>query len=514
MTMASHQDAKPSSTWTGETRTVNALADFRSLLRFRPLQLAGLVVFLTAVGGFAFYTKLCVIDNDIWWHLKVGDWIVAHLAVPHTGILSRVAANRPWVAYSWGYEVLMSFAYRWFGILGIGLYGTLLTIGVAFAVYAMLRRLSGRFWIALVLAAITCWSFLFNGMPRPVFFSMMLFCATLTLLLEANRSGRIEWLYWLPLIFFLWVNLHIQFIHGLFLVGLLMGTTVAQRTAERFGIAPRFLTPARLSALAMIGIFSACVLATLLGPNFYHPYVAVLEYSKSKFAYNVIIELQPLSFRGLSNFVEMLLGAFAFFAVGWRKKIDLFKLSMLIICSVVAYRTMRDAWFIAIPAAACIADFPAPEEEQDAAETWGEMLGVVAIVAVLLFVVARGLDFTERGLDRAISSEYPVNAVNFLRQRPQPGPLYNNLGWGGFLMWYMPDYPVAVDGRNDLYGDELDQLFYASQNADEGYKTDPHLNEAGVVVLDATMPLAKILTVDPRFQLIYQDQLAVVFARR
>ncbi len=180
-------------------------------------------MFLTAVGGFAFYTKLCVIDNDIWWHLKVGDWIVGHLAVPHTGILSRTAASRPWIAYSWGYEVLMSWAYRWFGILGIGLYGTLLTIGVAAAVYAMLRRLSGRFWIALVLAAITCWSFLFNGMPRPVFFSMMLFCATLTLLLEANRSGRVEKLYWLPLIFFLWVNLHIQFIHGLFLVGLLMG---------------------------------------------------------------------------------------------------------------------------------------------------------------------------------------------------------------------------------------------------------------------------------------------------
>ena len=54
---------------------MNAVQDLRSLLRFRPLQLAALVVFLTAIGGFAFYTKLCVIDNDIWWHLKVGDWI-------------------------------------------------------------------------------------------------------------------------------------------------------------------------------------------------------------------------------------------------------------------------------------------------------------------------------------------------------------------------------------------------------------------------------------------------------
>ena len=211
---------------------MSAARESRSLLRFRPLQLAALAGFLTFIGGFAFYTKLCVIDNDIWWHLKVGDWIVAHMAVPHTGILSRTAANRPWVAYSWGYEVLMSLAYKWLGLLGIGLYGTLLTIAVAYATYWMLRRVSSQFWVALVLAALTSWAFLFNGMPRPVFFSIVLFCITLELLLNANRTGRIEGLYWLPLIFFVWANLHIQFIYGLFLVGLLVATTGVQRLAQ------------------------------------------------------------------------------------------------------------------------------------------------------------------------------------------------------------------------------------------------------------------------------------------
>ena len=493
---------------------MSAARELRSLLRFRPLQLAALVAFLTFIGGFAFYTKLCVIDNDIWWHLKVGDWIVGHMAVPHTGILSRTAASRPWVAYSWGYEVLMSFAYKWLGLLGIGLYGTLLTIAVAYAVYWMLRRLSGEFWVALVLAALTCWSFLFNGMPRPVFFSIVLFCITLELLLDANRTGRIEGLYWLPLIFFVWANLHIQFIYGLFLVGLLVATTLAQKLASSFGFTLGFLQSSRLPVIPLIAVFAACMLATLLGPNFYHPYVAVYDYSKAKFSYQVIIELQPLSFRGSSHYVQLLLTAFGFFAVGWRKKIDLFKLSMLTICSVVAYRTMRDAWFIAMPAAACLADFPPPQEQREPVESWVENLGIAVVVAGLLVLVSRGTDFTSRDLDRAISSAYPVNAVNFLRHNPQPGPLYNNLGWGGFLMWYMPDYPVAIDGRNDLYGDQLDELFYASQSAEGGYTTDPYLNEAGVALLSADLPLAKVLTADSRFQLIYQDQLAVVFAHR
>src|SRR6516165_9675353 len=174
------------------------LDDLRFLLRIRPVQLGTLTGFLAVIGGISFYLKYCVLDFDIWWHLKVGDWILGHFAVPHTGILSRSAANRPWVAYSWGYEVLLSGAYQWFGLLGIGIFGTLLTLAIAYTIYWMLHRLSGRFWVALPLAAVVCSAFLFNGMPRPFFFSILMFCVVLTLLLEANRSGRIEPLYWLP----------------------------------------------------------------------------------------------------------------------------------------------------------------------------------------------------------------------------------------------------------------------------------------------------------------------------
>jgi len=498
---------------------MTAFNEIRALLRFRQVQLAALVLLFAGIGTIAFQIKLCVLDPDIWWHLKVGDWIIDHAAVPHTGILSRTAASRPWVAYSWGYEILLSRAYAWLGLIGIGLYGTLLTLAVAYSAYWMLRRLSGNFWLSAIGTGIVCSAFLFNGMPRPFFFSITLFAATLTLLLEANRSGQVKPIYWLPLIFFLWANLHIQFIYGLFLVGLFVGVNLVQRAAAALRIEPAFLAPPTLPITNLVLVGLGCVLATLIGPYFYHPYHVVYEYSKAKFSYSVIIELQPLSFRGYSHFAELFLTAAGFFAVGWRKKLDLFKLALMTAASVIAYRTMRDAWFICLPAAACIADSFAPQAEAEQkdtqfAETWLEKLGVAAAVAILLAVAANGTDFTQRGLDRAISSEYPVNAINFLRRNPAPGPLYNALNWGGFLMWYMPEYPVAVDGRNDLYGDELDKLFFSSQNAEASYTTDPYLNEAGVVLLGSELPLARILSVDPRFQLIYHDEIATVYARR
>ncbi len=498
-----------------EARQTRSLAnELAPLLRIRLLQLGVLTALLVLVGAVAFQLKLSVIDLDVWWHLKVGDWIFLHAGFPHNGILSRSAATRSWAAYSWGYEVLLSRSYAWFGLLGIGLYGTLLTLMVAFSVYWMVRRLSGRFWFSCLLTFTCCYAFLFLMMPRPVFFSAALFCVTLTLLLESSRAGRVETLYWLPLIFLLWANLHIQFIYGLAAVGLFVAANVVQEAGSRLGIPSTFVETAKLPTVRLAAVFGGCVLATLIGPYSYHLYGVVFAYSRSQFIYSMIKELQPLSFRGYENWVELLLAGAAFFAVAWQTKINLFKLGLLLLASVMAFHTMRDSWFLCVAAAACIADSysnPAKEEQRD---TPFELAGVFAVVAIVLLLFARGLDFNDRGLDRAVSTFFPVNAVNFVRRAAVPGPLYNNFDWGGFLTWYMPDYPVVIDGRTDLYGDKLDQQMIETQNGEPSYKANPYLNDAGLVLLRQSDGLVPVLQSDARFQKVYDDPIAAVFARR
>lgn len=210
--------------------------DLFVLLRLRALRLLALTALIVAVGTECFITKLAVLDPDIWWHLSVGDWIVHNHAFPHNGIFSRTAATHPWMAYSWGYEVLLSRAYDWFSFMGMGIFGTGLTIAVALAIFAMLYRISGRFWSSWALSIVVFLAFLFNIAPRPVFLSVIFFTITLTLLFEAARSGRIRLLYWLPLVFLLWANVHIQFVYGLTVVGLLAGINLLQRIAVHLRI--------------------------------------------------------------------------------------------------------------------------------------------------------------------------------------------------------------------------------------------------------------------------------------
>ena len=51
-----------------------------------------------------------------------------------------------------------------------------------------------------------------------------------------------------------------------------------------------------------------------------------------------------------------------------------------------------------------------------------------------------------------ISYETPVAATQVLLREHPPGPIFNEQGFGSYLIWAaQPDYPVFVDTRLELY---------------------------------------------------------------
>jgi hypothetical protein len=347
-----------------------------------------------------------------------------------------------------------------------------------------------------------------------VFFSMILFTVALTLLLEAQRTGRRQLLYWLPPVFFLWANLHIQFVYGLLVVGLFVAVSLLQEVAAHLRFVPNFQLSTSLPAATLAVVLGACVLATCVGPYSYRLYSVVFGYATSTFPYAVLNEDQAINFRAYTDFVQLLLTGFAFFALGYRKsKVDPFFLALLCVASIIGYRAQRDSWFVCISAVACIAR-SLQGAKQERGETPGEKAGLAVGLALVLFLYARMIGLNAPNLRLAVNSVFPVQAINFLRDHPQAGPLYNTFSWGGFIAWYMPAYRVAIDGRTDLYGDEIDFRFIKTERGDPSYVEDPYLNQARLILIPRDKPLADVLAADPRFSLIYRDSLAVVFIRR
>ncbi|HUI84688.1 MAG TPA: hypothetical protein VL240_10715, partial [Candidatus Binatia bacterium] len=341
-----------------------------------------------------------------------------------------------------------------------------------------------------------------------------LFCVVLALVLEADRTASVRKLYWLPIVFLFWANLHIQFIYGLVVVGLLLAVIIAQQLAGRLHILPGYILPRLLPAQQMAIVFALCVLATLIGPYSWHLYAVIWKYSQARVPYSMVFELQPFGLGTYSSYAQLLLACVAFLAVGWQKKIDLFRLSLLVLTTAVAFRTTRDAWFQCIAAAACIAGTLFRRDEAGSRETVRQLGGVFAAVALIAVVGATGVDFSQRGLERAMRHHFPVDAANFLRQNSPPGPLWSIFDWGGFLIWYLPQYPVGIDGRTDLYGDATVSRFFQTELGEAGWRDDAYLNESGVVLLRTRDELVRRLEEDPRFDKVYKDPIATLFVRR
>src|SRR5689334_15797524 len=160
-----------------------------------------------------------VYDPDIWWHLRAGEWVLNNHAVPQTDWLSNSAAGKPWLLYSWGFDVLVASLYRGFGLFGpIILYPVTMVLCIASMVWLLIREGVRGSWFRCLLGAGSLIALSPILSPRPGLFTVFFFALELWLILRAERSASPKPLYFLPLIFAVWANLHVQFIYGLFVL--------------------------------------------------------------------------------------------------------------------------------------------------------------------------------------------------------------------------------------------------------------------------------------------------------
>jgi hypothetical protein len=90
--------------------------------------------------------------------------------------------------------------------------------------------------------------------------------------------------------------------------------------------------------------------------------------------------------------------------------------------------------------------------------------------------------------------------------------LFNSYNWGGYLLWELPQYPVFIDGRTDLYNDEVINQWLKVVRAEPGWQKI--LDQWGVrlVLLEPGTPILGPLQ-DAGWQLLYKDKTAIVFGR-
>jgi hypothetical protein len=116
-------------------------------------------------------------------------------------------------------------------------------------------------------------------------------------------------------------------------------------------------------------------------------------------------------------------------------------------------------------------------------------------------------------LEKAQQENLPVQVAEYInRERPE-GLMFNSYNWGGYLMFAAPDFPVFVDGRTDLYGDEFLTEYLNVLYLGENWRETLDKYHVSWVVIEKRSVLARALRSEPGWRVAYEDEMAVLFER-
>jgi hypothetical protein len=459
-------------------------------------------------------------DLDVWWLLRSGAYMVETRSFPTTDPFSWSASGAEWVNHAWGFQLLLYAAWRLGGTTG------LIALQAVFAVltFAVLFRLlraeglpAGWARLAVAVGALATWGF---WSPRPQVLTYLLL-VTFWAILRRYRDGQGDRLVWLPILTMVWANFHGAYMVGLALIGLCLAGLLVDRTlrpeAGEPGGGP---SPGRL---ALAG--AACCLATFATPFHYKAVLFPFQVLTDRFARATIIEWASPGFQyGQIRLVEgLVLATLVLLVVSPRRlrALDAIVLAAFFHFSLQAVRNVPLLVVVLLPILARAAHEVALERGPAWIARSGlpprrAMVGftIVALVAAGWWTVPARPNwyFVPR---LGVSDIFPAGAVEYLRQHRPPGPLFNDYGWGGYLVWRLyPDYRVGIDGRAAVYGPRRFAEYAEIADLRPRWRETLDGSQARLALIKAGSPLAIALRAAPDWQVLYEDRLAVVLARR
>jgi len=469
--------------------------------RFRILQ-ALLLTAVFALPGILYLRAFSPGDPDLWWHLRTGEWIVQHHAIPRTDPFSAYGAGKFWAPYSWLLEVFLFRLFQKWGLVSSIAYTAGMITAITAALYRMIRRQLSDFVLAVLLTAAAMDVLSHYFAPRPWLCTILIFIFEIDILMHARRTGDRRGLFLLPPLFILWANIHVEFVAGL----LFLGFAAAEPLAERWWPQKH----SKLPPLTLWLVFAASVVASLINPFGWRIYQIAYQLTNMPGAANLIQEMTSLSFRTQSEFVLLFLTLFCVGALAWSRRIPFFEFAVLGVAIIVSFHSGRELYLLTVPAVAFLASvLPATEKGLGKPPAFAIPL-IAAASGVVLWCTAFYLHVNNERIGRDLANQLPVRAVEAIKNGHYRGPLFNTYDWGGYLIWDLR-MPVGIDGRAVIYGDERLARSMAIWSANSPWTADPDLSAAGIVIGAARLPLVQLLRLDPRFRLVYEDQVAVVF---
>jgi len=464
------------------------------------------VLWLCAALVAGFYIVGPIQDPDLWWHITVGRWILAHTDIPHQDLWGMFSHGQPWRAYSWSNEIIYALAERWWGIQGLLSLKLVLAAALSISLCAVFSKLSKDWFVGLLLGIFACVSCFNHYTLRPQSLIWIVFAWLLLVADNVEREGvkRTSRLALIGLMA-VWANTHLSAVLGVGAVLLwVYGSGPLRSGAVRAGHA-----------------FLWAFLGTLITPYLGGEWLTFFAKSGHPLEFRAIAEFQPATVTQYSTvflIVSCLLLAvlvtqrprilppgklilWAGFCIGSLAIVKFLPFAVILTCALIArgYREQR-------------AEGAGQASGRERSALANLMEAVERFRAFVLSIPAEGLSFVFICMS-AVSvykvwkeplafEVVPQLAVDFIQKHNLPAPIANIFGHGGYLMYRFsdaegnPGRPVAIDGRTNLIAKDLWRKYNATYSGKRTWKEYLDIVKPETILWRDDSPLGSLLVAE------------------
>ncbi len=479
-------------------------------------------------------------DDDIFWHLATGRYIVEHKVVPDKDVFGHITSGSEWIPFEWGWDVMTYGLYNIGGLNAILLFRSLAFCFIFFVLYMLLRKFKINSFLSITVLFVLLVAIMDRFSARPHILTYIFFVLLLYILLSykyIDRQGFTRKLYFIPVIFLLWANSHMGVLAGgLILFVFTITETIIYLKPGKFSSGE--IKPLNKTELRNLWIISAASAAMLLvNPHGFSTYAYAYDHTQMKMLESVNEWQSPFSPKMDFGFIITLYKVFMFAGIfilyyAYKKKDLLFAFIYLsfVIYSVRAIRFTVDyeiiiAVFVIISLSYTLSLIRSTDFRK--LYNGNVLKGILAIFFVYIVSQIPSNAIYEkiqyyRIYGWGINTDFmPEQLFNFKRENNITGTPYNHFGTGGYLVWNFPGEKNYIDSRN--LNDEIHNEYDAIMVMQPGF--EKKLEERGVdyvIYLDPDLirrpnDLKRLVTnyfsTNKKWKLVFWDDKSMLFVK-
>lgn len=414
------------------------------------------------------------LETDMWWHLRAGEETLRTGEVYSVDTFSFTREGTDWINHSWLSQVVMFLTFQSGSYYGISVWvGVCAVLSMLFIYLQMKGHPLLRSAVLLFAAVVSSvvWS------PRPQIHTLVLFSLMSYLIFKYRSTKQIGYLAWSIPIFILWGNLHGGYVLGIILIGSVIVGEILNKV-----LFMEFTDNLSWRHIGILSIFMVVsFLVVLVNPFGLDMWMIPFNTVGVETLQNLINEWASPDFHQAFQqpMLWMMLGVFSLIGLS-KKSIDGAELLPLIAFSWAALAARRNFGPFAIVAAPIFSKYltnlidiwlniakekikwikkfleKSNQSNEELKPCFKNLINLVLISLLLVGVSWKIIDVNDKEfVQQAERKFFPVAAVDWLETSEIKGNMFNDYNWGGYLIWHLRDTPVFVDGRTDLFGDEI-----------------------------------------------------------